>query len=216
MSTEDHSFDFSHPQNSPAGKVIDAEALIHKTFAHDVQAGMEMLFRQYYSLLCSHAVRYVGSKAIAEDIVSDILFEFQSKGLATEISSSFRAYLFTSVRNRAYDFLKKEMRHRTTAMENAMSVAIQGSEQPDSITQFEELHNLIESTIDAMPLRRKQVYVMHRFEGKKSREIAIELKVSQRTVEAHIYKAISQVHEALRQHWLSLLVFCMNVFYLSN
>ena len=214
MSQTDHSVNFPRPESSSqSGQVIDLEVMIRKTFADDVPAGMEMIFRQYYSVLCSHAIRYVGSKAIAEDIVSDILFEFQSKSLAAGISTSYRAYLFTSVRNRAYDYLRKEMRHGNTGMEDAMSVAAQHSEQPDSITQFEELHNLIESTINDMPLKRKQVYLMHRFEGKKSREIAGELKLSQRTVEAHIYKAIWQVHAALKQHWLWALTLFLNVYF---
>jgi RNA polymerase sigma-70 factor (family 1) len=214
MGHEDHSLNFSRNEDfSHSGQVIDVEAMIRKTFAEDVHAGMEMIFKQYYGVLCSHAVRYVASKAVAEDIVSDILFEFQCKGLAAGISTSYRAYLFTSVRNRAYDYLKKEMRHGNTTMEDAMSVAAQHSEQPDSITQFEELHNLIESTINAMPLKRKQVYLMHRFDGKKSKEIASELKLSQRTIEAHIYKAVSQVHTALKQHWLCTLVLFLNVYF---
>jgi len=214
MGQSERSLNFSRNENfSHSVQVIDVEAMIRKTFAEDVHAGMAMIFRQYYSVLCSHAIRYVASKAIAEDIVSDILFEFQSKGLAAGISTSYRAYLFTSVRNRAYDYLKKEMRHGNTAMEEAMSVAAQHAEQPDSITQFEELHNLIESTINAMPLKRKQVYLMHRFEGKKSKEIAGELKLSQRTIEAHIYKAIWQVHAALKQHWLCALTLFLNVYF---
>ncbi len=200
MIQKDRALDNAH--SDPAGQVVDAEVMIRRTFAADEHAGMEMIFRQYYSVLCSHAIRYVSSKAIAEDIVSDILFEFQAKGLATSITTSYRAYLFTSVRNRAYDHLKREMRQANTVMENAMSIAVNQSEQPDSITQFEELHNLIEDTIKSMPLKRKQVYIMHRFEGKKSKEIADELKLSQRTIETHLYNAIGQVHAALKQHWL--------------
>src|SRR5260221_424795 len=152
-----------------------------------------MIFRHYYSLLCSHAVRYVSSRAVAEDIVSDILFEFQSKSIYNFVTTSYRAYLFISVRNRAYDYVKREMRRNNTVIENAMTVEGQHCEQPDSITQFDELHHLIEQTINSMPMKRKQVYVMHRFESKKSKEIAEELKLSQRTIEAHIYMAIKQI-----------------------
>jgi RNA polymerase sigma-70 factor (ECF subfamily) len=192
-------------ESSPS-KMIDVEAFIRKTFEDDVKAGMEMIFRNYHSLLCSHAVRYVSSREVAEDIVSDILFEFQSKGIYNSVTTSYRAYLFTSVRNRAYDYVKKEMGRSNTVIENAISVAGQHSEQPDSITQFEELHHLIERTINSMPLKRKQVYVMHRFESKKSREIAEEMKLSQRTVEAHIYMAIKQIQGALKEHWLWIAV----------
>jgi RNA polymerase sigma-70 factor (ECF subfamily) len=199
------------------GKVVDVEAMIRKTFEADPQAGIEMIYRHYYKVLCSHAVRYVGSKAIAEDLVSDILFEFHTKELFSSISTSYRAYLFTSVRNRAYDHVREEMRHGNTEIENAMSVSVKYSEQPDSITQFEELHHLIENTINAMPLKRKQVYIMHRYEGKKSREIAEELQLSQRTIEAHIYKAITQVHAALKEHWLlSIFIFSQHDFFITT
>lgn len=203
----------NHPQGEASAKVIEVETLIRKTFDNDPQAGIEMVFRHYYRLLCSHAVRYVGSKAVAEDLVSDILFEFHNKALHNSISISFRAYLFTCVRNRAYDYVKKEMRHGNTVIDNAMSVSTQHCEQPDSITQFEELHHLIDQTINAMPLKRRQVYVMHRYEGKKSKEIADEMNLSLRTIEAHIYKAISQVHAALKEHWLLSLAFtCQWIF----
>src|SRR5882724_4832014 len=96
------------PEKPGSTKIIDVEVLIRKTFEEDTRAGMEMIFLQYYSLLCSHAVRYVSSKALAEDIVSDIMFEFQSKGIYKCITTSYRAYLFTSVRNRAYDYVRKE------------------------------------------------------------------------------------------------------------
>jgi RNA polymerase sigma-70 factor (ECF subfamily) len=39
------------------------------------------------------------------------------------------------------------------------------------------------------PICRK-VFLLHRFEGKKQKEIAEELGLSIRTIEAHIYKAL--------------------------
>ena len=207
-------YPFHHAPNptneSSTSKIIDVEALIRKTFEEDAKAGMEMIFRNYHSLLCSHAVRYVSSREIAEDIVSDILFEFQSKRVYNLVTTSYRAYLFISVRNRAYDYVKKEMSRGNTVIENAMSIAGQHSEQPDSITQFDELHHLIEQTINSMPLKRKQVYVMHRFESKKSKEIAEEMNISQRTIEAHLYMAIKQIQAALKEHWLWIAVIVMN------
>ncbi len=200
--------DLTTDPSSP--KVIDIDAIIRKTFEEDPNAGIEMIFRQYYGLLCSHAVRYVSSRAVAEDIVSDILFEFQSKCVYNLVTTSYRAYLFSSVRNRAYDYVRKELNRGNTVIENAMAVSIQHSEHPDSITQFDELHHLIERTINAMPLKRKQVYVMHRFESKKSKEIAEEMKLSQRTVEAHIYMAIKQIQAALKEHWLWIAIIILH------
>jgi len=180
---------------------INTELFLRKTFEQDAGEGISLLFRQYYALLCSHAVRYVSSKAIAEDIVSDIFYEFQIDKRHQTINSSYRAYLFTMVRNRAFDYIKNELRN-TISLEKAELIPSNITQWPDSITQYEELHQDVQNAINTMPLKRRQVYVMHRFEDKKAHEIAAELDLSLRTIEAHLYQAIRQIRTSLKDKWL--------------
>lgn len=184
----------------------DTELFLRKTFEQDVDAGITLLFRHYYAMLCSHAVRYVSSKAIAEDIVSDIFYEFQVDLRYQTITSSYRAYLFTMVRNRAFDHVRAEMRH-TTSLDHAALIPAHKTQSPDSITQYEELYHDVENAINAMPLKRRQIYVMHRFEGRKYQEIADELHLSLRTIETHVYQAMRQIRNTLKDKWL--LVACL-------
>lgn len=186
--------------------ILDSELLIRKAFEKNADKGIELLFRRYYTLLCSHAVRYVSSKAIAEDIVSDIFYEFHSQELYLTITTSYRAFLFTCVRNRAFDFVKSELR-RSASLEGATAISIPNAQEPDAITQFEELYHDVENAINNLPLKRRQVYVMHRFDGKKHQEIAHELKLSLRTIDAHIYQAMRQIRTTLENKWLALLLF---------
>jgi len=194
-----------------AGKVLDAEFLIRKAFEQDVDAGITLLFQHYYAVLCSHAIRYVSSRAIAEDIVSDVYYEFQSRQLYQTVTTSFRAYLFTTVRNRTFDYIRVEMR-RSASLENARYSCLPSTAQPDSITQYEELYQDIQHAINAMPIKRRQIYLMHRFEGKKYQEIANELNLSLRTVEAHLYQAIRQIRIALKDKWLGVILLIGQVF----
>jgi len=76
------------------------------------------------------------------------------------------------------------------------------TQSPDSITQYEELYHDVENAINAMPLKRRQIYVMHRFEGKKYQEIATELNLSLRTIEAHLFQAMRQIRNTLKDKWL--------------
>ena len=184
----------------------DTEIFLRRAFQEGIEAGMSLLFHLYYAILCSHAVRYVSAKAIAEDIVSDIFYEFQAGSRYVTITTSFRAYLFTAVRNRAFDYVRAEMRH-TTSLDNAELIPANGNQNPDSITQYEELYHDVENAINAMPLKRRQIYVMHRFEGKKHQEIATELNLSLRTIEAHLFQATRQIRSALKDKWL--LIICL-------
>jgi RNA polymerase sigma-70 factor (family 1) len=189
---------------------IDIELSIKKAFETDIDLGISLLFRAYYAQLCSHALRFVSSKAIAEDLVSDIFYEFHSQSLYKNINTSFRAYLYSATRNRAFDYVRKEMK-RETSLENAAFISISENLQPDSITQYDDFYRDVQKTIDSMPIKRRQIYLMNRFEGKKSQEIADELSVSNRTVEAHLYQAIKFLRNALRDKWILILLSLFNL-----
>lgn len=189
--------------------VLDPELMIRKAFEANADAGIALLFQYYYPLLCSHAVRYVSSKAIAEDIVSDIFYEFHSEHLYRTVTTSYRAFLFTSVRHRAFDYVRSEMR-RSTSLDSANHYLSPSASEPDSIIQYEELYHDVENAISNMPLKRRQIYVMHRFEGKKYQEIATELNLSLRTIEAHLYQAIRQIRTSLKDKWLMLMLLMGN------
>ncbi|MDR6195305.1 RNA polymerase sigma-70 factor [Siphonobacter sp. SORGH_AS_0500] len=184
---------------------VDAEVLITKAFERSVEEGMSLLFQRYYQPLCAHAVRFVYSQAIAEDLVSDIFYEFQAKRLYENITSSYRAFLYTSVRNRCFDYVRREIKPHFS-LEDFPSLAIQVTQQPDTITQFEELYHDVEKAIHALPLKRRQIYLLHRFEGKPYKAIADELQISPKTVEIQMSKAIQQVKDFLRDKWLLFLV----------
>lgn len=195
--------DFQRPPT-----VLDAERLIHKAFGQNPEAGIALLFQHYYQPLCSHVVRFVSSKEIAEDIVSDIFYEFHAGQVYRTVTTSYRAFLFTAVRNRAFDYVRAEMK-RSTSLDQAERLSFPIEQQPDSVTQFEELYHDVEKAIDAMPVKQRMVYVMHRFEGRKYGEIATELNLSLRTVEVHMYRAIHHVRAFLKDKWLILLIsFC--------
>lgn len=179
---------------------LDYEIMIKKAFETDTNQGIELLFRYYYRPLCSHAVRYVSSKEVAEDIVSDIFYKFHAEQIFAQVQGSYRAYLFTSVRYRAFDYVKADLK-RNASIQYAEYVPIQTDQQPDYITQYEDLYNDVENAVNSLPPKRRRIYVMHRFEGKKFKEIALELNLSLRTVEAQMYQALHQVRNLLREKW---------------
>lgn len=184
---------------------LDSEILIRKAFESNVNQGIELLFRYYYRPLCSHAVRFVSSREIAEDIVSDIFFKFHTEKIFLVVKTSFRAYLFTSVRHRAFDYVNMELK-RTSSMQVAEFVAIKPDQQPDQITQYEDLYNDVENAVNSLPFKRRRIFVMHRFEGKRHQEIADELNLSLRTVEAQMFQATHQVRAMIRDKWFMLLL----------
>ena len=67
---------------------------------------------------------------------------------------------------------------------------IQIEELPEDILYLDELVKRINDAVNNLPPICRKVFLLHRFEGKKQKEIAEELGLSIRTIEAHIYKAL--------------------------
>ena len=73
----------------------------------DLQSDFDDLFRMYYTKLCMFAHQYVADLDDCHDVVS-AAFEEVWRNRATLEMSTARQYLYTSVRNRAIDFLRQQ------------------------------------------------------------------------------------------------------------
>lgn len=193
---------FSDPSSEPITdpdpvKPIDSERLIRQTFDADPAKGYELLFRRYYRPLCSHAVRFVYAKEVAEDIVVDVFSHFWSRQSYQSVTVSYRAYLYTSVRHAALAHLKNEV-GREQSMDTLPEPFTTDSQlTPQHLLQYDELHVKIDQIIRSAPPQSQKVFIMSRFDGKTNGAIAEELDISIKTVEGHITKVLTILRRTL-------------------
>jgi RNA polymerase sigma-70 factor (ECF subfamily) len=57
------------------------------------------------------------------------------------------------------------------------------------------LERFINGTLEKLPVRRRRIFEMHRLEGRKYVEIATQLSLSVKTVEAEMTKALRTLRE---------------------
>lgn len=198
-------------KNSEETKVISDEYFIVRNFTESPQKGFDLLFRKYYTNLCNHAIRFVYSKEIAEDIVAEVFTNFWQNKVYENITTSYRSYLYTSVRYRAYNSIKLEI-NRTTNLENNdldnqysdNSVVL----QPDEILHFHELTKRLDVAIQHLPQQSRKAFQLNRLEGKKYSEVALEMEITVSAVERLISRALAKIREELKSEWiLSVLLF---------
>jgi RNA polymerase sigma-70 factor (family 1) len=187
--------------NSQGGE----DLFLRKIFSSDPKHGMEILFRTYYTPLCSHAVRFVYSKQIAEDLVSEVFFQFYRTESFKQVRSSYASYLFRAVRNESFTYLKKEFSKRAFFSSNREDDYVTDRQQPDMEVHFNHLLLKVTETVAQLSPQCQKVFLLSRFENKKYNEIADELEISPKTVEIHISKALRFLRNNLRGEWLSVI-----------
>jgi len=189
-------------ENKPRSQEVDSAFFLKTTFEENPSKGLELLFRRFYNPLCSHAVRFVYSKQIAEDLVSEVFFQFYRTKSYQNINSSYTSYLFRAVRNECFTYLRKEFGKNDaieTTTENAISLHQQ---QPDAEIHYNHLFLKVNEVIGELPTQCRRVFLMSRFESKKYHEIADELNISPKTVEVHISKALKHLRTTLHGEWM--------------
>ena len=182
--------------------MTDSELFIRRAFGQNPAKGYELLFKRYYSPLCSHAARFVYDRQIAEDVVVDVFAQFWQQRLDQSVAVSFRAYLFTMVRHRAFAHLRQEFGRETPTNNLPDMEPDNPSISPLQVLQFNELHLRIDEIIRSASPHSQKVFVMSRFEGEKNGQIAEDLNLSVKTVEGHITKVLALLRQVLRQEGL--------------
>lgn len=196
---------FSIAKDSDETKVFSDEYFIAKTFAESSQKGFELLFRKYYTNLCNHTIRFVYSKEMAEDIVAEVFTNFWQNKVYENITTSYRSYLYTSVRYRAYNTIKNEINRTTNLENNEFDFQYSDSSvvlQPDEILHFHELTKKLETSIQNLPQQSRKAFQLNRLEGKKYTEVALEMQITVSAVERLISRALAKIRQELKSEWI--------------
>jgi RNA polymerase sigma-70 factor, ECF subfamily len=157
----------------------------------------EMLFRQYYQMLCSYSLRFVGDPDTAEEIVQDLFYTLWEKRADLQINTSVKSYLFTAVHNKCLKFLQHqsvEQKYRNYYLKHESEI----DSEPGNSALVGEMQQIIERTLDSLPERCGRIFRLNRFEGLKYYEIAEKLSISIKTVEANMGKALKLLRKNLK------------------
>ena len=151
------------------------------------------------------AQRYISSSETCEDIVQDTFFDLWKNRKKIEVTSSFRNLLITSVRNSCTDYLRKQSVRQIHAERNTLHEAI---DTPEEIYTIGELEEMLSTAMNRLPPNVRKAFELSRFENMTYNEIAEEMSVSPKTVEAYISRALSILRVELRDYLPLVLLSC--------
>ena len=165
--------------------------LFSKIREGDVRA-YETLFRRYYEPLCLYGNKITGNVEVAEDIVQELFYTLWKDRTSLRIVLSVKSYLYGAVRNQSLQYLEHlQVRQRYYRKVIADGIPEHDPhDSPQEILEYKELEQRLAFALEGMPQRRRDIFLMNRFEGKKYEQIALEMSLSVKTIEAEMSKAL--------------------------
>jgi RNA polymerase sigma-70 factor, ECF subfamily len=175
----------------------DTKYMIDQDAFKDIRS-FEILFRQYYQMLCGYALKFLNDTDSAEEIVQDLFFRLWEKREELIITTSMKSYLFSAVHNRCLRYLE----HRNVETKYRNYFLTQEPEidsEPEYQQNLSDLQTIVNTTLDSLPERCSRIFKLNRFEGLKYQEIANKLSISVKTVEANMGKALRMLRKSLKE-----------------
>lgn len=182
------------------------DQLFLKTALQDSEEAFRELFFEFFPALCIYAANIVGDDETARDIVQETFFKIWKNRKKIELESSFRNFLVTTVRNQCTDILRKRtVRDRFASQ--SFSTQETPDQSPEDIYTINELEQIIGEAIQKLPPNIREAFEMNRFKRMTYNEIAQQMSLSPKTIEAYISKALNILRIELKDYLPLLCLF---------
>lgn len=174
--------------------------LLDRISGNGDEGAFKNLFNAYVDSLLRFAVSILKCKELAEETVSDVFFKIWLHREKINRIDNFKAYLFTTTRNVALNYLDKEKRERARRLEDIHVPVFIDEICPESELITKELREAIGIAIDHLPERCKLIYSLAKIDRLKYKEIAQILNISVKTIDHQLTIAIKKIGEEIQQH----------------
>jgi len=153
------------------------------------------LFITYRSELIYYAEQYIFDVQECEDIVEELFIHLWHNSSTIEIKTSLKSYLYQSVRNRCFNYLKKF----NISIKNIDIFYNEISETIDTIKEDESdlIEEKIRKAIESLPEQMSLIVKMKYLERKKQKEISHILSISENTIKTQLSRARKKLKKIL-------------------
>jgi RNA polymerase sigma-70 factor (ECF subfamily) len=158
----------------------------------------EDLFRTLYADLVAYAQTIVRREDRAEGVVQDVFLQIWKRDVG-EPSDDVTAYAYRAVHNRALNAVRDQRSHAENPGARTTE-ALRGYVPVDREVHTAQLEEAIEDTIQELPDRRRQIFLLSRRHDLTYAQIADVLDISERTVETQIRRALQALRECVSKY----------------
>ena len=149
------------------------------------------IYEMYSKRLYGFVLRYVKQKEDAEGIVQEVFIKIWETRNKIDIYLSFDSFIFTIAYNTTINLLRKRINeHKYHERLNSVQQITEADQIIDEI-HFKEINTQLQSLINKLTPRQKEIFQLSRELGLTHEEIAKKLNISVNTVKNHMVTTLA-------------------------
>jgi RNA polymerase sigma-70 factor (ECF subfamily) len=177
-------------------KIFLDDSILSGNIKKNDEKAFKILFDRYYKKLLDYAFTFTGDLQEAEDIVQQTFITLWTNRKKIDAQKSIKSYLYRITHNTYIDTYRKQ-KHKESFFDEIKERALRDRINGDDEIIEQRILKL-KVVIDSLPDKCKEVLQMNKFQGLKYKEIADQLNISVKTVEAHMNTAFKKIRIAFK------------------
>jgi len=157
---------------------------------------LQQVYNIYGHRLYINILKLVKDETTARELLQDVFIKLWRNRETANIND-LSAYLFTISTNCIYDFFRKE-RTKQRHIALILPIATQHYNNIEEAINNKETTLLLHKALNALPVKRRQVFELCKLEGKSYAEVSTLLGISVSTINDHIVKATKVLQQHLK------------------
>ena len=154
------------------------------------------LFEAMYDPLYRYAWQFTRDTDAAYDVLQEVFLKLWQVRGRLDPERSLKALLYQMTRNMALNHLRHQRRHAADALDELLyEPSLQPG--PDADLDTHALTEQVRTWIEEMPERRREAFMLSRYQGLSHQEIADIMSLTPKTVNNHIVLALQQLRDRL-------------------
>lgn len=178
-------------------------------FQRGERAAFATLVRRHQTGLFNFALRHVGAKATAEEVVQDAFVRVVQNAADFKNEARFTTWVYTILRNLCVDHLRRRALRRHPSLDEPRA-SHDGNDGPTLLEQTAdpgigverqatgtELKERITEAVDTLPDEQREVFLLREVSNLPFKEIALITGVPENTVKSRMRYALERLQQAL-------------------
>lgn len=182
----------------------NSEIQLIKAFKKGDEQAFRALFDLYHGRLYYFLFALLKSKEDAEEIIQETFLKIWESREQFWEDYPFESLLFRIAKNASINYNRKKINR--AVFEKDFSFFTDLSEySADQYLLFQETQQIIDTILDGLPPKRKEIFLLQKVEGLSRQEIAAKLNISIITVDHQLLKANKYVKKEFQKYSLLMI-----------
>lgn len=157
-------------------------------------AKMAVLFERHHRALFRYFLRLTGNREFSEDLVQDVYFRMLKYRHTYRDGNPFSAWMYQVARNAHVDGLQKR-KGELPLPEEGIEEPVSAEPDASEVIRRRQDLGLLRKALAALPVEKRELLVLSRFQDMKYDQIAAILACDVGTVKVRVYRAIKALSQ---------------------